>query len=58
MTENRIDQFKADVSAMKVKTPGGRRDSLMQGTGALLMVVGVVAAFIVYQSSTNQIRPS
>jgi hypothetical protein len=54
LTENRIDQFKADVSAMKVKTPGGRRDSLMQGAGALLMIVGVVAAYIVYQSSTTQ----
>jgi hypothetical protein len=54
LTENRIDQFKADVSAMKVKTPGGRRDSLMQAAGALLMVVGVVAAFIVYQASTNK----
>src|SRR3954447_6203072 len=54
LTENRIDQFKTDVAGMKVKTPGGRRDNLMQGAGALLMVVGVVAAYIVYQSSTNQ----
>lgn len=54
LTENRIDQFKADVSAMKVKTPGGRRDSVMQAVGGLLMVVGVVAAYITYQSSTTQ----
>jgi len=57
LTENRIDQFKADVSAMKVKTPGGRRDSIMQAAGAVLMVVGVVAAFIVYQASTNKSDP-
>jgi uncharacterized membrane protein len=54
LTENRIDQFKADVATMKVKTPGGRRDTLIQGAGALLMVVGAVAAYIVYQSSTTQ----
>jgi hypothetical protein len=57
LTENRIDQFKADVSAMKVKTPGGRRDSIMQGVGALLMVAGAVAAYITYQSSTTQSDP-
>jgi uncharacterized membrane protein len=54
LTENRIDQFKADVSAMKVKTPGGRRDNIMQGVGGLLMIVGAVAAYITYQSSTTQ----
>jgi uncharacterized membrane protein len=54
LTENRIDQFKADVAAMKVKTPSGRRDALMQGLGALLMVIGVVAAYIVYQASTSK----
>ena len=57
LTENRIDQFKADVASMKVKTPGGRRDSLMQGAGVVLMLVGVVAAYIVYQASTNQSDP-
>lgn len=57
LTENRIDQFKADVASMKVKTPGGRRDTLIQGAGVLLMVVGAVAAYIVYQSSTSQSDP-
>ncbi len=54
MTDNRIDQFKADVADLKVKTNRGRRDSALQGVGLVLMIAGVVVAFIVYQSSTNE----
>ncbi len=57
MTDNRIDQFKADVAELKVKTNRGRRDSALQGLGLVLMIVGVVVAFIVYQSSTNESDP-
>ncbi len=54
MTDNRIDQFKSDVAGLKVKTNRGRRDSTLQILGLVLMIVGVVVAFIVYQSSTNE----
>jgi uncharacterized membrane protein len=54
LTDNRIDQFKADVADLKVKTNRGRRDSALQGVGLVLMIAGVVVAFIVYQSSTNE----
>ena len=54
MTDNRIDQFKSDVAALKVKTNRGRRDSTLQIVGLVLMIVGVVVAFIVYQSSTDE----
>ena len=54
MTDNRIDQFKSDVADLKVKTNRGRRDSTLQILGLVLMIVGVVVAFIVYQSSTNE----
>lgn len=54
MTDNRIDQFKADVADLKVKTNRGRRDSTLQILGLVLMIVGVVVAFIVYQSSTDE----
>ncbi len=57
MTDNRIDQFKADVADLKVKTNRGRRDSALQAVGVALMIVGVVVAFIVYQSSTSQSDP-
>jgi uncharacterized membrane protein len=54
LTDNRIDQFKSDVAALKVKTNRGRRDSTLQIVGLVLMIVGVVVAFIVYQSSTDE----
>ena len=54
LTDNRIDQFKADVADLKVRTNRGRRDSALQGVGVVLMIAGVVVAFIVYQSSTNE----
>jgi uncharacterized membrane protein len=54
LTDNRIDQFKADVADLKVKTNRGRRDSTLQILGLVLMIVGVVVAFIVYQSSTDE----
>jgi uncharacterized membrane protein len=54
LTDNRIDQFKSDVADLKVKTNRGRRDSTLQILGLVLMIVGVVVAFIVYQSSTNE----
>jgi uncharacterized membrane protein len=57
LTDNRIEQFKADVADLKVKTNRGRRDSTLQILGVVLMVVGVVVAFIVYQSSTNESDP-
>jgi uncharacterized membrane protein len=54
LTDNRIDQFKSDVADLKVKTNRGRRDSTLQIVGLVLMIVGVVVAFIVYQSSTDE----
>jgi uncharacterized membrane protein len=54
LTDNRIDQFKSDVADLKVKTNRGRRDSTLQILGLVLMIVGVVVAFLVYQSSTDE----
>jgi hypothetical protein len=54
LTDSRIDQFKSDVADMRVKSNRGRRDSALQILGVVLMIVGVVVAFIVYQSSTNE----
>ncbi len=54
LTGNRIDQFKADVADMKVKSTVGRRDAILQVLGLVLMIVGFVVAFIVYQSSTSE----
>ena len=57
LTDNRIDQFKADVASVKPKGARSRRDNILQGVGLLLMIVGVVVAFVVYQSSTDEADP-
>jgi hypothetical protein len=53
-TSDRMDQFKSDVSEMKLRTGTANRDTLLQALGALLMVVGVVIALITYSASLNQ----
>ena len=50
---DRIDQFKADVNDMNLKTGSASRDKTFQTLGLILMVVGVVGAFVVYVSSGN-----
>lgn len=54
LAEDRREQFQADVAALKLKSKGGRRDGLWRGIGALLMLVGVVAAFLVYEVSLSK----
>jgi hypothetical protein len=53
LVEQRREQFKADVAELKLKSRGGR-DGLWRGIGALFMLVGVVAAFIVYEASLSK----
>jgi protein-S-isoprenylcysteine O-methyltransferase Ste14 len=52
-TDNRIEQFKSDVTEMKLKTGSATRDAVFQTIGLVLMVVGVVGVFVVYVSSKN-----
>jgi hypothetical protein len=52
-TDNRIDQFKSDVTEMKLKTGSATRDAVFQTIGLVLMLVGVAGAFIIYVSSKN-----
>lgn len=51
---NRIDEFKADVADLKLKTGVSGSEKLLQVLGVALMVVGIVLAFVCYFSSTNQ----
>jgi hypothetical protein len=53
-TSDRMDQFKSDVSDMKLKTGTANRDTLLQMSGALLMVAAVAVALITYSASLNQ----
>jgi uncharacterized membrane protein len=53
-SNTRIDQFRADVSEMKLKTGTAEREVALLIVGAVLMVVGVIGAFVTYQASLNQ----
>ena len=54
LTEDKMDQFKAEVADLKLKTGGQRRDSALQVVGLVLMVLGVVAAVLLYEASLHQ----
>src|SRR5579862_6774185 len=57
LAEERREQFKADVAQMKLKTGTSRRDTLLMAFGGLAMLVGVVAAFLVYETSLSASDP-
>jgi hypothetical protein len=57
LAEERRDQFKADVAQMKLKTGTSRFDTLMMGVGGVAMLVGVVAAFLLYETSLSASDP-
>ena len=52
-SNDRAEQFKAEIAEMKVKTGRGRSDNLLQLLGVLLMVAGIVIAFVAYSASLN-----
>ena len=56
-TSTRIEQFKSDVSDMKLKTGTASRETGLLTLGIVLMVLGVVGAFLIYQSSLNENDP-
>ena len=57
LAEERREQFKADVAQMKLKTGSSRRDTLLMGLGVVLMLVGAVAGFLLYESSLSANDP-
>ena len=54
LADERRAQFKSDVDDLKLKTGQSRGDGAARIAGIALMVVGVVAAFVVYISSLTQ----
>jgi len=54
---DRADQFKGDIAKMKLKTGTEGKEGALQLLGALLMVAGIVVAFIAWRASLN-ITPS
>jgi hypothetical protein len=56
-TSPRIEQFKGDVSDMKLRTGTASRETALLVLGIVLMVVGVVGAFVTYEASLNLNSP-
>jgi len=57
LAEERREQFKADVAQMKLKTGSSQRDVALLVVGVVLMLVGAVAAFLLYESSLSASDP-
>ena len=57
LAEQEREQFKNDVAQMKLKSGGSRYDGPLRILGGILMLVGVVAAFIIYEASLTQKDP-
>ena len=54
LAEQQREQFKNDIAQMKLKAGGSRYDGPIRVLGGILMLVGVVAAFIIYEASLSQ----
>lgn len=54
LTEQRRDQFKAEVEQVKLKGDSASSDGRTKVIGLVLMVVGVVGAFLAYNVSLSQ----
>jgi Na+/proline symporter len=52
-TGNRIDQFKSEVTELNLKAGNAGREKLLSVLGVLLMIAGVIGAFLAYVSSGN-----
>ena len=52
-TTSRVDQFKSEISDMKLKTGNSSKEGGLQALGVLLMVAGIAVAIGSYISSTG-----
>lgn len=53
----RIEQFKADVAAMRLRDPAAGRDRLLRGLGVLAMVAGLGVAVVAWFLSHGTENP-
>jgi len=54
LTEERRNQFTSEVARLKLKTDQSRGGGPVRLAGLLMMTVGVVGAFVAYNSSLSQ----
>ena len=52
-TTDRVEEFKAEIAEMKLKTGRSKAEALLQLLGAVLMIAGIVVAFGAYAASLN-----
>jgi len=50
---DRVDQFKAEIAEMKLKTGRSRAEGLLQILGVILMAAGIAIALGAYAASLN-----
>lgn len=50
----RIDEFRSEVEALKLKTGGANAERILQIVGAVLMVAGIVIALVSYVTANGQ----
>jgi multidrug transporter EmrE-like cation transporter len=52
-TNDRVERFKAEAAELNLKAGNPNRDSQLQILGVVLMLVGVIGAFVTYSASLN-----
>ena len=50
----RIDEFRSEVEALRLKTGAGNSERILQIVGAVLMVAGIVVALVAYITANGQ----
>lgn len=50
---DRVEQFKADMAGLKLRTGGSSKDGPLQILGVVLMVVGIAVAFVAWRASLD-----
>lgn len=56
-SEDRVEQFKAEIAALKVRDPATGRDRMWLGVGIALMVIGLLVAVSAYPLSHGTNEP-
>lgn len=56
-SEDRVEEFKAEIAALKVRDPATGRDRLWLRTGIGLMVIGLLIALAAYPFSHGTTNP-
>jgi ABC-type Fe3+ transport system permease subunit len=56
-TNERVERFKTEAAELNLKAGSASRDTLLQGAGAIAALVGIVIAFLAYQTSKGASDP-